>query len=247
LGYIFYDKETFERCNNGGNESNKIVLKFNDNPNMILKSVDEVISLNKLKNSTLFIGKYAEFFNLFRDIYEKRVIQNYNTNNFIMLNGFFNYNNNAIKSTYNYLKNIYMIDLYGYDSELGWSDVLSTNSDNHIFLKYKFFLHLKGIGYLCNSVICAIMAGIPVIMSRENYYKTLYSEFIPEDLIIFIENEDCNKITPNEVEKGIKKAMNMSLQEYNILSAKCFIHGTYFRKYYWDEKKNIINYICKLL
>jgi chaperone BCS1 len=37
------------------------------------------------------------------------------------------------------------------------------------------------------------MAGIPVIMSRENYYKTLYSEFIPEDLIIFIENEDWYK------------------------------------------------------
>ena len=124
---------------------------------------------------------------------------------------------------------------------------MTDKSENHPLLKYKYYLHLKGIGYLCNSVICAFMAGIPIIITRENYIKNLYYQFIPEELLIFIDNYNVNQLTLSEVEVGIQSAINLSELEYRALSKKCYIHGTYFRKYYMDEIKNVQNYITRHL
>jgi hypothetical protein len=233
------DKLIINEVHGGGYNAIKLLCNTITKPNLILKSVEEYNKCKLYSNPTVFIGKYANYSNIFRDIYSIRAQKIFTKNNFLILHGFFNYNNDAIKNTYNHLINKYEIDLFGYDSPKGWVEPFSDDINNNILLNYKFYLHLKGLGYLCNSALVAFM-------TRENYQKTLYSQFIPEDLIIFIDNYDCNTITVEQVKKSIDKAINMSNYDYNELSNKCYIHGTYFRTYYADEINNILHYINTL-
>ena len=221
------------------------------NNNIIVKSVFEWNNLKNKLNCGFFIGKYEIFSQVFDKIYtyrhsEQNYKEIYSKNNFLLLNGFFKYNNDSIKNTYNILKNNYDVDLYGYDSELGWVNTTTDDLDINVLTKYKFNLHLKGLGYLCNSVVFCIMAGIPVIMSRENYYKTQYYQFIPEELIIFYDNYDSNQTNEHQIIPVLENVMKMSIDEYEILCKKIYIHGNYFRNYYEDEIKHLYYFIDNL-
>ena len=91
-----------------------------------------------------------------------------------------------------------------------------------------------------------MMAGIPVIMSHENYYKTLYYQFIPKELIIFYDNNNFNDTRPSQIIPTLERVKNMSSEEYSTLSKKVYIHGNYFRKYYQDELKHLYYFINEL-
>jgi hypothetical protein len=230
-----------------------IYSKLLDKPNLniMVKSIDDYIYLNKnninCNNISLFIGKYKSQEKMAINIFDYRQNNFKKLNNkFLMLNGFFKMNNLSVQNTYENLKKKYEIDLYGFDSELGLTDVLNNSSENNVLAKYKFMLHLKGNGYLCNSVICAFMVGMPVIMSRDVYIQTLYYQFIPQELIILIDNDDIQKINENEVKPQLDFALNMSDEEYMTLSKKTYIQGTYFREYYKDEI-NHLNYFMNNL
>jgi hypothetical protein len=164
-----------------------------------------------------------------------------------MLNGFFYCNPAAVQNTYHALKDTYNLDLYGFDSHLGWADIFN-NSDitTNVLSKYKFMLHLKGNGYLCNSVICACMVGMPVIMSKDVYVNTLYSQFIPKDLVILIDNNNIGKITPDEIIPVLEDVLKMSYNDYYNLSKKIYIHSTFFREYYNFELEHLYYFMNRL-
>lgn len=229
----------------GGFGTLTTLLEINT-PNIIVKSFDDYKYLyNNNTNVMLFIGKYTSLNTLFNSIYEYRVNNYkkiYETNNFLMLNGFFKMNNDSIVSSYHILRKKYTIDLYGYDSENGWGDTTTSDLSSNVLTKYKFYLHLKGKGYLCNSALFAMMAGIPIIMSRQNYY-TLYYQFIPIDLLIIYDNDDCNKTDYKQIESVIQQANNMTYSEYDELSNKLFIHGHFFRCQYKEEIENLFAFI----
>jgi len=245
--YLFYKdkaKKIVSIVHGGG-----CAYRINFNKNILVKSVDEWINLKNRLNCGFFIGKYEVFSNNFDTIYNYRnskYQEIYNKNNFLILHGFFKYNSESIKSTYNVLKNNYQLDLYGFDADLGWADTTSGDPEVNILSKYKFNLHLKGLGYFCNSVLFSMMAGIPVIMSHENYYKTLYYQFIPKELIIFYDNNNFNDTRPCQIIPVLERVKNMSLAEYTSLSKKVYIHGNYFRKYYQDELKHLYYFINEL-
>lgn len=232
-----------------------ILVKLANNvhkPNIIVKSIKDFLYLKNLNiNVGFFIGKYKCLSEMIVAIHKYRV-DNYkiifNKNNFLMLNTFFNNNHSAIVNTYGELKNKYLLDSYGADSSLGWTSVMNVNIEieNNVLTKYKFFLHLKGIGYLCNSVIFACMVGMPIIMSRENYVKTLYSQFIPPELIIFYDNYEVSKTNPQEIISAIDLSIDMSIDKYMDLSTKLFIHGTYFRENFNFEINHLFNFLNKI-
>ena len=245
--YLFYKKSCNKIVNivHGGGCASQI--DFNNN--VLVKSIHEWVTLKDKLNCGFFIGKYEKFSDTFDKIYtnrNERYLELFTTNNFLILHGFFKYNCESIKNTYHSLKSKYQIDLYGFDSELGWANTTTDDLDVNVLCKYKFNLHLKSLGYFCNSVLFSMMAGIPVIMSRENYYKTLYYQFIPEELIIFYNNYDCTSTTPEQVSMVLDKAMKMSIDEYSDLSRKVYIHGNYFRKYYESEIKHLYYFINNL-
>jgi len=220
------------------------------NLNIMVKSFNDYTNLrNNYKNNIcLFIGKYKCKEMLMKNIFVHRE-QNYKmlSSNFLMLNGFLECNPQAVKTTYMELCNNYSIDLYGYDSPLGWSDVFeTTNIQDNVLSKYKFMLHLKGNGYLCNSVICALMVGMPIIMSRDVYINTLYYQFIPQELIILCDNNNICSITSSEVLSSLHYAINMSDSDYLELSKKIYIHGTFFREYYDFELKHLYHFMNNL-
>jgi hypothetical protein len=220
------------------------------NLNLMVKSFTDYKHLidNHKHNICLFIGKYKCKELLLNNIFVHRE-QNYKrlSSNFLMLNGFFNINPEAVKSTYIQLSQHYSIDLYGYDSPLGWADIFeNTIVHDNILSKYKFMLHLKGNGYLCNSVICALMVGMPIIMSRDVYINTLYYQFIPQELIILCDNNNINSITSSEVIPSLEYAINMSDTDYLELSKKLYIHGTFFREYYDFELKHLYHFMNNL-
>ena len=91
-----------------------------------------------------------------------------------------------------------------------------------------------------------MMAGIPIIMSYQNYYTTLYHQFIPKELIIFYDNHDANKTSSEQIEPVLKQVMNMSELEYKKLSFKLYVQGTYFRKYYNCELEHLYYFMNNL-
>jgi hypothetical protein len=217
--------------------------------NIMVKSISDYKYLsNTSHNHSLFIGKYK--------CQEKIIIQTFDyrqqhytdlSNRFLMLNGFFYCNPAAVQNTYHALKDTYNLDLYGFDSHLGWADIFN-NSDitTNVLSKYKFMLHLKGNGYLCNSVICACMVGMPVIMSKDVYVNTLYSQFIPKDLVILIDNNNIGKITPDEIIPVLEDVLKMSYNDYYNLSKKIYIHSTFFREYYNFELEHLYYFMNRL-
>jgi hypothetical protein len=217
--------------------------------NIMVKSIsDYKYLLNTNHNTSLFIGKYK--------CQEKIIIQTFDhrqqhyanlSKRFLMLNGFFKCNPTAVQNTYHALKDTYNLDLYGFDSELGWANIFD-NSDitNNILSKYKFMLHLKGNGYLCNSVICACMVGMPVIMSKDVYINTLYYQYIPEELVILIDNNNIGAITPNEIIPVLENALKMSDSDYQALSKKIYVHSTFFREYYNFELEHLYHFMNHL-
>ena len=223
-------------------------------PNIMIKSIKEYIDYKDKCNLCFFISKYDGLFDNFTKIFDFRQnkqIEIFNNNNFFIQHGFFDCNHDAIKNTYRMLQPKYDIHLYGYDSNkfnstYGWGDTITENMDLNILTKYKFNLHLKGCGYLCNSVLFAMMSGIPTIMSKQNYYETLYYQFIPKELIIFYDNYHAQLTTPSEIECVLKDVCNMSLNDYLLLCKKNYIHGTYFRKQYTDEIEHLYNFMNKL-
>jgi hypothetical protein len=233
-------KKIINIIHGGGEEFIKSLVNVINKPNMVVKNINEYKYLKDLTQTCFFIGKYESIYNLFSKIYEKRITNKNFNKNFLMLNGFFNCNNDSIKNTYKYFnqKTSYKLDLYGYDSELGWADVMSENMEINILTKYKFYLHLKGLGYLCNSTLFCMMSGIPIIMSYENYYTTLYHQFIPEELVIFY-NSKSNTTNQQDIIPALNYANNMSEKDYNELSHKTYLHGTFFRKYYKDEIEHL--------
>lgn len=242
--YAGYMKEGRDHIVNivhgGGFTSSRLLEK--PKLNIIVKSFTDYSFLKNTEHNTgFFIGKYKSQGKLMIDIFNHRRANNKTlSNKFLMLNGFFNFNPPAVKDTYNSIKNDYNVDLYGYDAELGWADIFNnTDLASNVLTKYKFMLHLKGNGYLCNSVVCACMTGTPIIMSRDVYHRTLYSQFIPEELVILIDNKDIARITPKEVIPALEKALKLSEEEYLSLSKKLFIHGTYFREYYAFEIEHL--------
>jgi hypothetical protein len=247
--YHKYDKckKIINIIHGGGYEAiEKLTNKIED-PKIVVKSINEYKNLNSKNIKTaFFIGKYECFSSYIENIYNYRKNNSDKINEFLMLNGFFNYNNNSIIESYEKIKKIYKIDMFGYDSPNGFANTINSTIESNVLSRYKFFLHLKGIGYLCNSVIFACMCGIPIIMSRENYLKTLYYQFIPEDLIFIYENNDCNKTNPEEIIPAIEKALNLNKKEYLDLSEKLYIHGNYFRKYYKNETEHLIYFMNNL-
>lgn len=230
------------------------VLKVIGTPNILIKSVKEYINYSDKCNTCFFIGKYDTLFNNFTKIFDYRQNKQnelFKNNNFFIQHGFFYYNHDAIKDTFMVLRNKFDIDLYGYDSEkfgsqCGWGDTITENMELNILTKYKFNLHLKGLGYLCNSVLFAMMSGIPTIMSRQNYYETLYYQFIPEDLIIFYDNNHAQLTKPSEIDCVLEKVSKMSLDDYVKLCKKNYIHGTYFRKQYQNEIEHLFYFMNKI-
>jgi len=224
-------------------------FRTNNKLNIMVKCVKDYNNrLHNNHNVALFIGKYKCQQEMMINIFNYRTTHFKHLNNkFLMLQGSFNLNPDAVKNTYNKIYNQYNIDLFGYDSPKGWANVID-NSDinNHVLSNYKFMLQLKGNGYLCNSVVFGVMVGIPVIMSKDVYKRTLYSQFIPEELIIFIDNDDINRITPSEVKSALEKALHMSDTEYLDLSKKLFIHGTFFREYYRFELQHMYHFMNNL-
>jgi hypothetical protein len=223
--------------------------------NIMVKSFSDynyLINNNTTNNNIcFFIGKYKSQEKLVDIIFNYRQ-NNFNklSSNFLLLQGVYSYNCTSIKNTYNNLKEKYNFDLYGYEKlhgEIGWADIIDNyNIDTNILSKYKFYLHLKGNGYLCNSVIFAMMCGIPVIMSRDVYIKTLYYQFIPEELIIFIDNNDIQKINEKEVIPALEYALKMSDTEYLELSKKIFLHSNFFREYYYTELNHLYYFMNNL-
>ena len=239
--YKTLDNKVINIIHGGGEANTYSLLKSINKPNILVKSIIEYTNIFNKTQVGLFIGKYESLYNNFTKIYEYRQNKKFN-NDFIILNGFFKCNNISIINTYNILYTKYDINLYGYDSVLGWGDTLTNDININILSKYKFNLHLKGLGYLCNSVLFSMMAGIPTIMSYQNYH-TLYNQFIPEDLIILYDNTDANKTNPEQIIPVLDKVINMSNNDYNELSQKIYIHGTFFRKYYKDELEHLFYFI----
>ena len=239
----------------GGNFINSELLN-QSNLNIMVKSFVDYKYLinNNINNHNIcfFTGKYKSQEKLVNRIYDYRQ-QHFNnlSSNFLLLNGFFSYNNTSIKNTYHALKQKYNLDLYGYEKlngELGWADIINNyNIDTNILSKYKFSLHLKGNGYLCNSVIFSMMCGIPVIMSKDNYIKTLYYQFIPEELVILIDNNDIQNINEDEVIPALNYALEMTDEQYLELSKKIFIHSHYFREYYYTEINHLYFFMNNLI
>lgn len=204
-------------------------------PNIIFKSIKDIHNAKDRSHCTFFLGKYESISDLFESIYEHRKT-NIFTKQFLNLSGF---THESIRALSLRLRELYGYNNYGYDSDLGWADTMSRDLPNNVLTQYKFFLHLKGQGYLCNSPIFAMMCGIPVIMEKKIYYNTLYCQFIPKDLIIFYENIES-------IENTIKNVLKMPDNEYLELSKKLFIHGTYFRTYYADEIERLYYFINHL-
>lgn len=219
-----------------------------DNLNIMVKSITDYVFLQKTQhNVCLYVGKYKSQEKKMIEIFNYRQKHMATLHNFLMLNGCFKFNPTAVKDTYNDLKQKYVIDLYGYDADKGWANIFDNDDiTTNVLSQYKFMLHLKGNGYLCNSVICAGMAGMPIIMSRDVYIKTLYYQFIPEDLIILIENDDIARISSHSVSPVLDKVLTMSDADYMSLSKKLHIHFTFFRENYTFELEHLYNFMNNL-
>jgi len=241
------NKKIISQIHGGGIGS--IKLLYNNFPHIpvICKSFDDYIFFkNKGTHVVLSIGKYEKYSDFFKKIYEHRVYNLYkdlSKNNFLILSSSWYHAPKNLLNAYLDLKDKWNIDSYGPDSNLGYIDVLQ---DNTLFIKYKFYLHLKNIGYLCNSVIMALMSGIPIIMNRENYEKTLYSQFIPKEIIIFIENYHSSNMTKNEIIDSLNKAISLNNTQYLELSHKTYLAGSFFRQYYQNELEEM-NYFLNNL
>ena len=218
------------------------------NPNILVKSIYEYKKhlLYKKTNTCFYMAKYESLFKFFKDIYEYRKELIFE-NNIVIINASFIADSPAsVKKTFDYLKSIYKLDLYGDSYHKGFTNVFNKHLNKNILTKYKFYLHLKGYGYLCNSVLFCIMVGMPVIMSTEHYVKTLYYQFIPRDLIILFDNEDMNESTAEEIIPTIEKVFKMTEKEYKELSYKLYIHGTYFRKFFKCETEHFFHFLNNL-
>jgi len=250
------DIEHFSKSNklmvniiHGGNTIDQIISRL-QNPNIVIKSIKQYLTYKDKCNLCFFIGKYDSLYNNFTKIYEFRhlkQIELFNTNNFCVQHGCFKNNPRAIKDSFQILRQKYNIDLYGYDSQefnsCGWGDTITENMEKNILTKYKFNLHLKNLGYLCNSVIFSMMSGIPTIMSKQNYYETLYYQFIPKELVILYDNMHSHLTNPEEIQIVLNKCINMSFYDYITLCKKNYIHGTYFRKQYNNELEHLFHFI----
>ena len=84
-------------------------------------------------------------------------------------------------------------------------------------------------------------------MSTDVYYKTLYSQFIPKELIILFDIDDITRVTPNHIIPTLDYALNMSDSDYYNLSKKLFIHGTFFRETYKFELEHMYSFMNNLL
>jgi hypothetical protein len=246
----YYDKNKslVNIVHGGGFIYSELLLK--PKLNLIVKSINDYLFLKQqnTNNIGLFVGKYKSQEKMMIEIYNYRQNNFKKLDKFLMLNGFFNFNADAVKNTYYKLKKVYSIDLFGYDSELGWTDVLNNSPiENNVLSKYKFYLHLKGNGYLCNSVICAMMVGMPVIMSKDVYVNTLYSQFIPKELVILCDNDNITQINENELIPKLDYAISMSDEEYLELSKKVYVHSTFFREYFNFELKHLYYFMNNLL
>jgi hypothetical protein len=246
--YLSYNKPMINIIHGGGFIYSELLKKYKD-LNILVKSIKDYNYLINKHNIGLFIGKYKCQEKLMIDIFNLRQKTFKNLpNKFLMLNGFLKYNPESVKKSYEILKKKYEIHLYGYDSELGWANIINNyDLNNNVLSKYKFMLHLKGNGYLCNSVIFSMMVGLPIIMSKDVYYQTLYCQFIPRDLIILFDNENILSVTPNEIIPSLEYALNMSDDNYYILSKKIFIHGTFFREYYNFELEHLYSFMNNLI
>ena len=231
----------------GGPECMNKLINAIKKPNLIIKDLEQYKSLRQLNtNPCFFIGKYEELFDYIEQIYEYRTGHFNNLKpRFLMLNNGFKHNHISIQNTYEQLKTEYNLDLYGGDSDLGFTNTTSSPIETNVLSQYKFFIHLKGLGNLCNSAIFACMCGMPIIMSRENYVKQ-YINFIPEDLIIFYDNWHYYQTTPEQIIPVINKTLQMTDANYKELSKKLYIHGTYFRKYYKDEIEHLNFFVNNL-
>jgi hypothetical protein len=252
------DIEHFSKLNklmvniiHGGHAVNPVISTLK-NPNIVIKSIKEYLSYKDKCNLCFFIGKYVSLYNNFTKIYEDRSKKDnelFNSNNFCIQHGAFNYNPDAIKNTFEILRKQYKIDLYGFDSlqfnSSGWGETLTEDMSKNILTQYKFNLHLKGLGYLCNSVLFSMMSGIPTIMSKQNYYETLYYQFIPKELVILYDNLHAHLTNPQEIEIVLNECINMSFIDYTILCKKNYIHGTYFRKQYKNELEHLYHFMNK--
>ena len=89
-------------------------------------------------------------------------------NNFLNLCSSLAHNPSAIRNCYFNLRDEWNIDTFGPDSPQGFRETICDNFTDSPFTQYKFYLHLKNIGYLCNSVVQAMMSGIPIILNKRN-------------------------------------------------------------------------------
>jgi hypothetical protein len=90
------------------------------------------------------------------------------------------------------------------------------------------------------------MVGMPVIISKDVYVNTLYSQFIPKDLVILIDNNNIGSITPSEVIPVLEDVLKMSYNDYYNLSKKIYIHSTFFREYYNFELEHLYYFMNHL-
>lgn len=230
----------------GGNNIRDLISK--NTKNIVVKKFQDYQQLiqNKI-HSCLFIGKYKCLENLIESIYQYRM-QNYEhlEQKFLMLKSLFKTDDPSIQSTYHQLIQKYPIDLFSYDSSNGFTNIIDQDPNHNVLAKYKFMIHLKGPGYLCNSVKFGLMTGIPIIMSRSIYKIAMYDQFIPEDILILIDSPLYWNTKPDEFKIGIEKALQMSKEEYITLSRKCYLHGKYFREYYKDEIDHLFYFMNHL-
>jgi len=215
---------------------------------IICKSFFDYHYFLKNKNKTLLsIGKYEKFTNYFQKIFDYRINNlDLTKNNFLNLCSSLAWNPPAIRNCYFNLREKWNIDTFGPDSPQGFKETLCDNFINSPFTQYKFYLHLKNIGYLCNAVVQAMMCGIPIIMSRQNYEVTLYSQFVPMEIIIFIENDNAWEMKEEEVINAMQKAISLRKEEYLELSHKTFLAGAFFRQYYPNEVEEMNAFLNNL-
>jgi FkbM family methyltransferase len=233
----FPNKIIVSQLHGGGVGQINLLQRHYPNIPIICKSFHDFHFFSKHNHKVvLSIGKYEKVSNFFRKIYAHRLENlDLTNNNFLNLCSSLKWNPPAIRNCYFNLRDKWNIDTFGPDSPQGFRETICDNFIDSPFTQYKFYLHLKNIGYLCNSVVQAMMSGIPIIMSRQNYIETLYVQFVPKEIIIFIENHNASLMTEQQVITAIQKAISLSKQEYLELSHKTFLAGAFFRHYYKNE------------
>lgn len=115
-----------------------------------------------------------------------------------------NYKERA-EDNFNFAKQINNIKLYG-DGQ----GQLGLANDREILQSARFLVHIKHLGYLCNSVVKAISQGVPVLTDL----KTL--EFGYDEILI--PNKTC--IASDDI-NILNKAINMPQDQYQYLKNNC--------------------------